>query len=254
MTNQTVFEAVGKYFDAYSRTARLYPSLLALGPLIWTSVTLYPSIIDTAGRSVAFGTAAACIFYFLTSVARSLGKRAEERLLRRWGGWPTTILLRHSDTTIDRITKNRYHRALEKLCHMKLPTPDQERSDQAAADDSYRSATKNLLEHRRGPAYNLIHHENRSYGFRRNFYGLKTVVIIEVLIVAGLTAFGCWLIVPQPYTYDSLAQSVIKYPHFPALLAADLGYLLLWIFVVTPTFVYQAGREYAEALLRTLEK
>jgi hypothetical protein len=38
-----------------------------------------------------------------------------------------------------------------------------------------------------------------------------------------------------------------------ALLAVDFAYLVIWLFVVRPEFVAQAGREYAAALFRTLE-
>jgi len=37
------------------------------------------------------------------------------------------------------------------------------------------------------------------------------------------------------------------------LLAFDVGYFLLWAAMINESFVQQAGREYAEALFRTLE-
>ena len=252
MTNP--FETIMKTFDSYGRVARLYPSLIALAPVIWSGVALFPSIIENASHSVAFVTAAACVLYFLTSVTRSLGKRAETRLLGDWGGWPTTTLLRHRDATIDPVTKSRYHRALENICDsVTLPTPDAERNDARRADEFYRSVTKKLIEMRRGPEHRLLHSENASYGFRRNLYGLKAVAVVETLIVMSVTAFGWWIITPQPYSRLILADSVIKYPHFPVLLALDFGYLLLWLWAVTPHFVFQSGQEYGEALLRTLD-
>jgi hypothetical protein len=253
MTTAAPIEAIMKLFDSYSRVARLYPSLVALAPIIWSAVALFPSIIENTSRGAAFVTAAAAVLYFLTSIARSLGKRAEIKLLRRWGGWPTTILLRHQDSGIDRVTKERYHRALERMSGLKLATPEEEQRDLVQADDLYRSATRKLIEQRRDPKYHLIHGENASYGFRRNLYGLKPVAIVETLIVIFATALGWWLITPQPYTLPVVIQTTINYPHFLLLLLLDLSYFLLWIWAVTPNFVYQAGREYGEALLRTLD-
>ena len=37
------------------------------------------------------------------------------------------------------------------------------------------------------------------------------------------------------------------------LLAFDVGYILLWAAMINESFVRQAGREYAEALFRTLD-
>ena len=254
MTTPAPFDGILKLFDSYSRVARLYPSLIALAPVLWSAIALFPSIVDSVSHSAAFAIAAACILYFLTSLARSLGKRAETRLLARWQGWPTTILLRHRDGTLDRITKDRYHRVLEKMAGLKLPGAAEELANPADADDLYRSVTKKLIEQRRGPQYGLLHGENASYGFRRNLYGLKPVVLVETFIVMALTALGWWLITPQPYTRLIIAESVIQYPHFPVLLGLDLAFLLLWIWAVVPSFVFQSGREYGEALLRTLDE
>jgi hypothetical protein len=253
MTSAAPFDAILKLFDSYSRVARLYPSLIALAPIVWSAIALFPSIIDTASHSAAFVIAAACILYFLTSLARSLGKRAEIRLLKRWQGWPTTILLRHRDSVLDKITKDRYHRALEKVSGLVLPTIAQEQQDPRGADDLYRSAAKKLIEQRRGPEFALLHGENASYGFRRNLYGLKPVALVETVIIILLTGFGWWLITPQPYTRLIVAQSVISYPHFLVLLGLDFSFVLLWLWAVSPDFVFQSGREYGEALLRTLD-
>jgi hypothetical protein len=247
------FSAAIGMFDSYSRVARVYPSLIALAPLIWSALALFPSIFSSLGNSAAFVVGATCVFYFFASITRYLGKKAESKLLKRWGGWPTTMLLRHRNDILDPLTKARYHNALSKLCNLQPPSAADETNDQAAADNFYRSATKKLIEQRRGPENRLLHSENASYGFRRNLYGLKPVAVAETLILMTLTAFGWWLITPQPYTRLVVAESVIHYPYFPVLLGLDLGYLLLWFWAVTPTFVFQAGREYGEALLRTLD-
>jgi len=253
MPTTSPLDTVVGLFDSYSRVARLYPSVIALAPILWSGVALFPSLLESASQSIAFVIGSACLLFFFTSITRSLGKRTEARLLRQQGGWHTTMLLRHRDATLDGTTKERYHRALEVMCACALPTLKQEQTNPADADAIYRSATKKLIEQRRGAEYVLLHAENASYGFRRNLYGLKPVALIETVIVILLTLFGWWLITPQPYTRLVIAQSVISYPHFLVLVGLDLGYLFLWLWAVTPDFVAQAGREYAEALLRTLD-
>lgn len=252
-TTLSPFDAVMKFFDSYSRIARLYPSFLAFGPILWSAVALFPSFLENISHSVAFAVGASCIFYFLSSLSRSLGKRAEPRLLAQWDGWPTTTLLRHRDGTIDANTKARYHRALETLAGLKLPNPGKEGQDPKNADDLYRSATKKLIEKRRGPEYKMLHGENASYGFRRNLYGLKPLALAEATILIALTLFGWWVTMPRPYAQLSVIQTVTTYPYFPVLVAADLFYMLLWCWV-TSNYVHQAAREYAEALFRTLDR
>ena len=117
------------------------------------------SVFDFAAGSVAL-LAAGCFLYFLASLTRSRGKIIEQRLNESLGGWQTTIVLRHRDSTIDAITKTRYHEALSKLNgDAKFPTPAEELQSPSDADDFYRSATKRLIEARRGPRYQMLHDE-----------------------------------------------------------------------------------------------
>lgn len=248
-----LIEKILRSFDPYSRVARVYPALLALGPIAWTAIILSPNIVDTAAHSAIFVIAASCLLYFLSSITRARGNAVEKGLLRKWGGWPTTVLLRHGDATFDSITKMRYHKKLSELSELSLPSAAEEKADLDHADAIYRSATKMLIEQRRGPDYRLIHIENASYGFSRNLLGLKPVALVETLILTSLTAGAWWLVTPQPYSKYQLAMSVITYPYLPALIAADVGYGLIWIWAITDQFVWQAGQEYAEALFRTLD-
>jgi hypothetical protein len=243
-----------KQFDRYSRTARLYPALLTLAPFLWSGIVLYPSLLSRPASSTGFLVAVGSSLYFLASVARSRGKFAEAKLLKKWGGWPTTLFLRHRDPTIDKITKARYHTALSKLCDgLAFPLAEEEARAPVDADEVYRSATKKLIELRRGKQYELIHAENASYGFRRNLYGLKPVAVAFALLAAVVTAGAWWVVVPTPLDWSAVIKSVIDYPHLPLLIMADLGYIALWLWAIGEPFVYQAAREYAEALLRTLD-
>jgi hypothetical protein len=195
-----------------------------------------------------------CLAYFLASIARSRGKTIEEQLLDKWGGWPTTVMLRHCDDLIDRVTKARYHAALAALCpDITIPSAIDEQNSPSEANEIYRSATKRLIEMRRGPDYQMLHHENASYGFRRNMLGLKPIALAVAGIAALVTALGWWTVVSPSPTWQAVQATIVTYPHLPVLLAFDVGYFLLWAVMINKNFVRQAAREDAEALFRTLD-
>src|SRR4051794_1826718 len=123
---------VGSFFDAYGRRARLYPALLTVMPAIvvlgaWLPTTSSLTIASAAVAS-SFG-----VFYALASFARTAGKRTERRLQIKWGGWPTTSMLRHRDARISATTLRRYHAFLQSGVG-NLPTPAQEDCDPKGAD------------------------------------------------------------------------------------------------------------------------
>jgi len=208
--------ALTKLFDSYNRVARLYPALLALAPILCSAIVVFPSLVANIPRSTAAAFGLSCLAYFLASLARSRGKMIEERLLANWGGWPTTVMLRHRDNRIDPVTKARYHAALAALCpDLTMPSAADERSAPPVADE-------------RGPEYPMLHRENASYGFRRNMLGLKPIALAVAAIAALVTALGWWTVVWPAPTWDSVRASVVTYPYLPVLLAFDVGYFLLW--------------------------
>jgi hypothetical protein len=241
-------------FDRYARVARLYPALLAIAPLLWSMILVYPDLVSDLRKGAASALAVGCILYLLASLTRSRGKIAETRLIKDWGASQTTILLRHRNAVIDAYTKARYHAALSALCPgLVLPTPAQEQQAPADADAIYRSATKRLIEARRGQRFQMVEDENASYGFRRNLWGLKPVALGIAALAACVTALAWWFTMPAPITASSVATSIQTYPHLSILLTLDLGYFALWASMIGPAFVSQAAREYALALFRTLE-
>lgn len=242
-----------KMVNRYWLVARVYPALLALAPVLWTTVVLAPQLVSDYLKGTASVLAIGCALYLLSSLARSQGKFAETQLLERWGGWPTTILLRHRDKAIDPYTKARYHQALAGLVGTALPFPAEEPAAPADADDAYRSATKRLIELRRGAEFQIIHDENASYGFRRNLFGLRPIAVGLALTPGAVTALIWWAELPKPVDLGQFAASVRAYPYLPVLLAADFAYAIMLALIITTWFVRQAADEYALALFRSLE-
>jgi hypothetical protein len=72
--------------------------LPALAPLL---VLRAHSVFEDYGRALAGFAMYVGLFYVLVNVSRGEGKRIQPGLLEKWGGWPSTVVLCHSDTTID---------------------------------------------------------------------------------------------------------------------------------------------------------
>jgi hypothetical protein len=240
------FELFG---DSYARNARLYPALVVLAPLAVAAVVLGHIKLEWSVAPYALG--ASIMAYALAQAARGAGRRIEPGLVARWGGWPTTRLLRHRDTTIDRITKGRYHARLCKLDDaIQLPSRDEESLDPARADEQYESAVHCLREQRRDAKYKIVHDENAAYGFRRNLLGLKPYGVVACLLaitVAWLCRFG-----ELAVAGEQRAGVVVHWPAY-GIGAISAVLLLVWTFVISSSFVHAAGLNYARTLLRTLD-
>lgn len=249
-------EELLKQFDSYSRVARIYPALLALAPAVWTTTALHPELVTgSAGKLIVTGVGFVGGLTLLAALARALGKRVEERLNAAWGGWRTTVVLRHRDQSIDVYTKRRYHERLNALLNgFVLPGVDEEARNPEDADARYRSATRRLIELRRDDKYRMLHRENALYGFRRNLLGLKPIATLVILLAIAL-AFSAWFPgapTPLSNTRALLNDASTRWPIYTVSIT-NLVYLLFWVLIVRPGFVRQAADEYAAALFRTLE-
>jgi hypothetical protein len=188
----------------------------------------------------------------MTHWVRALGKLAERRLLREWGGLPTAHYLRWRDKRLDPTTKRRYHTFL-RTQGLVMPTAEQEAANPALAEEQLRSATTWLRNNRRGEQFTLLHAENASYGFRRNLYGAKP---IGVSVAVGVTVAILWGAVRAAFQLPAPGLAEIA----AAIDAETLAKLLLslvclvaWIVVVTQDWVSGAAHLYAKALLETCD-
>jgi hypothetical protein len=246
-----------KLFDRYDWVARISPAFLTILPLVIFAFALYPKglSINVLTGNATLAALSFAVIYLFASVARYRGERIEPSLIDRWGGWPTTAILRHRDRTLDENTKARYHTALSALGPgIAMPTAEQEARAPAAADDIYRSATRRLIEARRGAEYNLLQGENASYGFRRNMLGMRAIAVTLAFTLALVTAL-LWLAQNEAALshVDTAVVALSKSWLLPVLVAFDLLAGCFWLLQINADFVLQAGRDYAEALFRTLD-
>lgn len=239
-----------KVTNAYERKARLFPALLALVPVLVLVVELYGIELKVEagfiGLLATFG-----IFYLAASVVRELGKRLENSLFDEWGGKPTTQMLRHRDKTIDPVTKARYHTFLAKHLGVNFPSMADEEADPIAADNTYQSGIKWLLDRTRDTkTFNLLFQENIAFGFIRNCLGLKPFAIA----IAVSTFF--WPL----FTYAVITRCGVELDAFKGFpngawvsLAISLLMLAVWIFFLTKRTAKTAAFGYADMLLRACD-
>jgi len=227
--------------DRYYLQARVLPAVLCLLPII---VSLYVAVPSLA---TMFGTlgglvATLALSLLLSRLVRNSGASKEAGLFRSWGGTPTTILLRHTDSTIDPLTKQRYHAFLANAVGVSMPSPDAERADTPAADLLYESCVRRLREMTRDhKRYPRVFDENVMYGFSRNLWAIKPWGIVVTACTLALDAIVTGLDWPS------------HEPAYAILSVSVMAYLLVWVFGISASFVRSAAWAYARALLATCE-
>ena len=223
--------------DRYTVMARVVPACIVALPLAEIVYSWAPFEFGWAK-----GSAAATIFaagaYALSHVARDAGKRLEERLLAEWGGWPSTAVLRHSDTTFDEITKSRFHRRLVELGAVDaMPTPAEEAADPRKADAAYAAAGTWLRSKTRdAKKFPLVFEENINYGFVRNLLGSKWY---------GLGAAGLGVAADALAVWTGRSQGVVA--------GACVVFALLLLAGVTEAGLRRQAFAYARRLVESLD-
>jgi len=249
---------LGRLFDPYSRQARLFPGLLTIFPVVLTAIAWYPALLTGSVGGTLLTIATSCgLLYGLSVLSRSRGKAVERRLLKEWGGWPTTIWLRHRDGNLADGVRLRYHAFLvSRVPSLVLPTKEDEERDPAAADGAYVSAVKWLQEQCRGKAFPFVEKENAEYGFRRNLRGLKPIGIACCAAAHAVSAFAIARTQPglmpaiaglsPTAAFDALASAG---PAAVGATVVDLIALAGWLLLVKDAWVREAGDQFARALL-----
>lgn len=241
-----IFELVK---DPYERKARVIPGLLVSLPLLVPLLCVYgakhPVLTSVIGLLGGCGA-----IYALASVARGRGKKLEEKLLKQWGGMPTTLALRHRDKFLDSVSKQRYHREISIKLKIDMPSEQDESLDPGKADDFYIGATKRLRELTRNDK-NLLLKENIAYGFHRNMVAMKDVGILSCLCGLGYGGLIAGAIRAEPPYFEPM---YLVNPGLASgltiLISASL--LLAWLFYFDKDAVRRMGFVYAERLFECL--
>ncbi|HIF9419663.1 TPA: hypothetical protein ACX6R7_003493 [Photobacterium damselae] len=246
---------LGNFFDTYSLNARVKPAFFLVFPVVITIFTLFePS--RTWGGAVTTFIISFGIISFASNQMSTKGNILQEKFFLKWGGAPTTLILRHRDSRLDPHTKNRYMTALEALIpNFTAFSVEEEEKHPAQADDMYRTAANYMREHTRdSKKYPLIFKENIAYGFSRNVRAFKWFGITNSTLSLGVTCFVIWYRHIKNSTSDVL-DLIFSIPFESiALVSALILMTLLWIFIVTEKWVEVRAFAYARALFAGCEK
>ncbi len=220
--------------DSYSVRAQYAPGLIVALPVLvtlWTCFQPEMETISTLTGSVISGA----VFYFLSVVARSNGKRIEPGLWKSWGGPPSTTFLSWNDSRLGPDLKAKYHEAVRR--YFGLPMPSQE-EEQASSDRASR-----LIEQAFVRVKTLIREKdkrglwvtaNAEYGFARNLYGSRWMWLIISFLMSAIPILFLWR------AFDALILVGIIINVLSLTACVGFG------FIVLPSYSRQVGNRYAE--------
>jgi hypothetical protein len=143
--------------------------------------------------------ASGVLLFGLSDLARRVGKRLEPKLYMKWGGKPSTVIMRHGNNSVDAATKASYHAFMAGKLGTKAPRRADEATKLAECDAFYERCGNWLRENTRDTKkFKILFDENVTYGFRRNLLGLKYAALIIDLVILGGCIVGFWRIIPRP--------------------------------------------------------
>lgn len=234
------------FFNPYERQARLYPALIILLPTFVSVYCLFEDLRDLL--SAAIGSVFFVgVSYYLGKLSREIGKKKQDKLIIIWDGMPSTRFLRHRDTTLDEITKGRYHQYLNNhVPNLVIPTLQEEIDNPMNADIVYESAIKWLLNKTRDTQkYTLLFRDNISYGFVRNFWALKQWGLLVNFLVLVFTS----AILYKRYHFE-----LELIPNFVWLSVAVTVLIIISILLITKQTVHSKAKAYARTLLEVCDE
>ena len=235
-------------FDAFDRKTKLYPMFILIIPLLFIVWIFFPisiTDVDTAFKSIMPFLVLCGITTYIAQLGRKRGKKLEPTLWAKWGGMPSLQILRHTDTTIDSISKANYHKKLAQLVdNTTTPTKGEEAADPVATDKVYKAWSEYLRIHTRGEKFPLVLKELTNYNYWRNLYGLRPIGLILVALGLGICvchfSYAYWCV--NGSTTISIWAGM-----------TNLSFLALWVFSVKEEWVRTNAFEYAKRLIESTD-
>lgn len=233
--------------NTYERNARYYPAVMTVSPIIIWLYLWFQEIRSLEGTFISLIVGLG-ISIPLSVLARTLGKKEQEKLIKKWGALPATLILRNVDDSLNLETKRRYHQRLSLLTNLDLPTHEQELDNPIDAKQKFDSCIDYLRQSTRDKVkYSLVFNENIYYGRTRNLFGLKPLglLICIVLLVIQL------VLVTKNY---GIGINITAVPIMETLsIVITVSFLVFWLFFINASQVYNAGVNYGKALLECSE-
>jgi hypothetical protein len=182
------------WLDKYERYARVAPGLFAVLPVVITMTALGYRQVPVVSVAVSLLSLAGGPV-LLADTVRQFGQRAQDKLWCTWDGAPTTLALRLRESSSNTVQRDMWRSAIEKVTGVTLVSRVVETKNPRKADEAIEAAVARLRELTRGEQkFTLLQAENRSYGFQRNFYGIRwlgrLIAFLGMLVIAGFMTWG----------------------------------------------------------------
>ena len=219
--------------DTYHIRVRLSASIIVLAPLAITIFLCFQEIATLASSTVLIAVLLAFTNY-LPIVQRQIYQKKLP-----FKNYAAQFLM-PDDETLNSTSKKRYYRKLAEIdqTFSEFQQPNTSKSFCQCCE----SVVRYLREKTRDNS--LILEENINYGFYRTLYSNKTTGILLCIV------FGCLTVVYSLFCSESLSQIPISnYIAF----SSNIALLLFWIFGVTQSGLESTGKQYAKALLSTID-
>ena len=219
--------------DTYNIRTHLSPSIIVLAPVAITIFLCFQEISTFASSSVLIAVLLAFTNYLPILQRQTYQKKLPFKNY-------AAQLLMPDDKTLNSTSKKRYYKILSEI--------DQTFSDFQHPDTSKNfyqcceSAVRYLREKTRTNP--LVLEENINYGFYRTLYSNKLTGMLLCIVFGGLTAtysLLCFKSFSQIPTSNYIAFS------------SNLALLLFWIFGVNQRGLESTAKQYAKALLSTID-
>ncbi|MDX2024311.1 MAG: hypothetical protein SF187_28980 [Deltaproteobacteria bacterium] len=240
--------------DGYSFRARWLPCVLVAAPSVIAMTIWLPTTVIGVITSVPLLAAVAAA---VSHLVRNKGRDLEPRLWARWGGPPTTQVLRKGSERISPKSLQRYREFIAKvISDVRLPTAEEEKARPGAFDDDYKAITRALINKTRDKAaFPLLYAENVTYGFWRNLLAIRTAGITSSLL--GLAVALTKLVTTmRPAVAAGATQAAANHEQIVgAIVASAVVGGLLWFFKVqlSEEQARRAAFNYAERLVEASE-
>ncbi|MEU8933328.1 hypothetical protein AB0D30_26020 [Streptomyces sp. NPDC048409] len=229
--------------SAYERKARLTPGLLGIAPVTIAVVTLglktYPAVPVALGAlSVTVGS------YVLSVVVGNAGRRAQAQMYERWGGRPSTQLLRTRNESSNPRQRDIWRQAIEEVTGVQLLSRRWEAANPVDADHAIEAATDQVRYLGQDSRFPMVASENAAYGFERNMWGFRWVGRCVALVC--LVSIGLAFLLVRHASFHVSAGAAIS----GAVINAAI--LVSWFLLPSEERAREAGFRYARQLLQAV--
>lgn len=227
-------------FDTYTWQARVLPAALLMLPVFVATNLVLSYLNFNLGLSLPIANFILLSLLIVISIfCRDLGKNAEKKLFKKWGGPPTTRYLRIFNDEYNTFQKTVIKEYLKMHFNgIGMPTEKMEKEQAKEADAKYeayiaelRAITRNYKE------FAILQSDNRNYGMIRNLFGIKILAIVlnVAIILSAIIVMFC-------------VKNLLNDNVYIISIVISGSMILFWLIFITEKRVKNAAENYAVQL------